>query len=106
MCAAFVGSDRRRVDNYSAFFQMLHGCLHHEKERENICPKCSLELLFGNSSNRILRVLFGGIVDKNIQLAELFYRLRDSFSAKSFLTDVAFNQYAFAPLSFHQTLSF
>jgi hypothetical protein len=36
-------------------------------------------------------MLFGDIVDKNIHLAELLYRLRDSFSARFFLADIAFN---------------
>src|SRR5436190_23733464 len=104
MRAAFVGSDRSRVDNYSAFFQMRYGCLHHEKERENVCPKCPLELLFGNFFDRILRVLFGCIVDKNMQFSELFYRLRNSFLTEFFLADIAFDQQAFAPMFFHQTL--
>ena len=55
---------------------------------------------------KLLQVLFGGIVDKNIHLSELFYRLRDSLSAKLFLADIAFDQQAFAPVFFHQTLGF
>src|SRR6266576_3490688 len=63
----------------------------HEKERENVCPKCPLKLLFGNSFNRILRVLFGRVVYNDIDSAKFLYSLRNSFSAKFFLTDIAFN---------------
>src|SRR6267142_926833 len=85
---------------------MLHGCLHHEKERENVCPKCPFELLFGNSFNRILRVLFGRIVYKDVQPAERLYSLSDSFSTKLFLADVTFNQKAFTSVFSHQTPGF
>jgi hypothetical protein len=91
MRAALVGGDRSRVDNYSAFFQMLHGCLHHEEERKNVCPKCPFELLFGNCFNRILRLLFGRVVYDEIDSAKFLYRLRNSFPAKFFLADIAFN---------------
>ena len=51
-------------------------------------------------------MLFGSVVDENIQFAELLCCLGDSLSTKLFLTDVALNQEAFAPVLFHQTLSF
>src|ERR1041384_7573387 len=51
-------------------------------------------------------MLFGCVVDNDIQLAELLYSLGDSFSTKLFLTEVAFNQQAFAALFFDQTLGF
>ena len=70
---------------------MLHDCLNHEKERENICAKCLFELLLSDFLNGLLRMLFRGIVNKNIQPAELLYRLRDSFLAEFFLADIAFD---------------
>src|SRR5436853_308473 len=54
---------------------MLHGCLHHEKERENVCPKCPLKLLFGNSFNRILWMLFGRVVYNDVDSAKFLYGL-------------------------------
>ena len=85
---------------------MLHRCFHNEKERENICPKCPLELLFSNFFNRILRVLFGRVVYNDIESAKFLYRLRDSFLAKFFLAHIAFNEKAFTPVFLHQTLGF
>ena len=72
-------------------FQMFHGCLRHEKERENVCPECSFELLLGDFLNGVLRVLFGRVVYKDVQLAELLYCLGDRLSAKLLNADVAFD---------------
>jgi hypothetical protein len=85
---------------------MLHGCFHHEKERENVCPKCPLQLLFGNFFDRILRVLFGCIVYNDIDSAKFLCGLRNSFSTKFFPADIAFDQKAFAPVFFHHTPGF
>src|SRR6266496_5835859 len=51
-------------------------------------------------------MLFGRVVDQNIDLAELLHGLFDSFSTELFLADVTCDQQTFAPFFFHPTLGF
>src|SRR5438874_4542924 len=51
-------------------------------------------------------MLFGGVVDQNVELAELFDGLLDSFSTELFLTEIASNQQTFVPFFFHETPGF
>jgi hypothetical protein len=106
MRAAFVRGHRSRVNDYGAFLQMFHGCLHHEKEREDVCPKRSLQLFLADLPDGILRVLFGRVVHENVELAEFLYSLVDRSSTKVRLAYVATNQQAFATLFFDLTPSF
>src|SRR6266480_7256800 len=47
-------------------------------------------------------MLFGGVVDQNVELAELFNGSLDSFSTELFLADIACDQQTFAALFLYQ----
>jgi hypothetical protein len=85
---------------------MLRGRFCHEEERKDVCSKGLFELLLSNFLDGVLRMLFGSVVDENIQFAELLCCLGDSLSTKLFLTDVALNQEAFTSVLFYQILGF
>ena len=51
-------------------------------------------------------MLFGRVVYNDIDSAKFLYGSGNSFSAKFFLADIAFDQEAFTPVFFHQTLGF
>src|SRR5204863_8597068 len=51
-------------------------------------------------------MLFGRVVDQNIDLAELLHGLFHSFSTEPFLADITCDQQASAPCFYHQTLGF
>jgi hypothetical protein len=85
---------------------MRHHRLRHEKEREDISAKRSLQLSLGNFRYAFLRMLFGGVVYEDIDLPKFlhrpFYRRLTNF----FSPDIAGNQQTFATHIFHQLFGF
>ena len=71
---------------------MLHGGPGQEKHRENVCPKCSFELLLRDFLDRFLRMLFGRVVDYDVDLAELIESFIYDFVAKLRVANIAINQ--------------
>src|SRR5690606_2426710 len=85
---------------------MRKGCLGEIEHRKDVRPKCAHELLLGNLLDRLLRMLLGRIIDKNVELAELLYRPLDRPLAKAFAPNVSLNEQALSPLLLYQPFGF
>ena len=64
------------------------------------------QLLRAGRRASYLRMLFGGVVDRNVQLAQFTEGHFDGFAAGVFITHIARSQYAAAALRLHQTAGF
>ena len=68
----------------------------------NVRSSCSP----GDLADVLLRMLFGGVVDQDVQTAQLLHRLRDHFLADALVADVARQQQAFPAFLFDLALRF
>ena len=84
-----VCGNRRGVDDISAILQMTHGGFCYEEHRKNVGAKSSLELLFRDLGYALLRVLLCGVVDQDVDFAELSRRSLHRIFAKLFAANIA-----------------
>src|SRR5688572_25694768 len=71
---------------------MRQGGASHVEVPVNVRAERAIELLVGNLLDRLLMLLIGGVVDKDIQSAKFLDRSPDRFRAELRTLDVARNQ--------------
>src|SRR5215210_1258150 len=68
---------------------MLQSGLGHVEVSVNICLERSVPLFFRNVVKTFLVLLKGGVVDQDVELSKLLYRLRDKLLADFRIADIA-----------------
>src|SRR5690606_22000128 len=89
---AAIGGDRSGVDDGSALVEVRQGSLGHVEIAEQIGLEGLGQLFGGDVGEVLLDVLLGGVVDEDIELAELFDDLADHVVAEGLVGDVAADQ--------------
>src|SRR5437588_12069629 len=85
---------------------MRERSLREEEHREDVRPESALELLRADVFDALLRMLLGGVVDEDVEFAELVRHLVDDFVAMLLVPDVAGDSNALALLGFDKPTRF
>src|SRR6185369_3277653 len=88
---------RGAVDDRRSFPEMGGGGLRQVEHPEDVGLEGPLELLFGNVLDLLVRMLLPGIVDEDVEAAELVHHLLHGFLAEILVADVAGNRDRLAP---------
>src|SRR5205814_608060 len=100
LLAAAIGRDRSRVDDRRALLHVLKRRLGHENVAEDIGLECAGELFLIDGAEVLLRMLFGGIVYKNVEATESVDCLGDGIFAEALPADIALYEQCFAAFGF------
>ena len=79
-------------------------CLRHEEIAEQIGPERARELILADLAEFLFRVLFGGVVDEDVELAEFADDPFDCARAELLRTDITCDGQAAAPLLLDEAL--
>ncbi len=77
-----------------------------KKKEKMFCAEGPFQLLFADLSHALLRLLLGGVVDQNVQLAEFFHCPVDRIFAELLAADVSSDEQAVSAMFLDQALGF
>src|SRR5688572_30253553 len=96
MFAATISRDGSRVDDRAAFLQVRQRGSSQKEKREDVRAEGAFQLLFGDLQEIVGGMLFGGVVDDDVEAVESSEGLFHDLLAESFFADVAGDQQTFA----------
>src|ERR1700719_783045 len=106
MGTASVRSHRCRIDDRASFRKMLERCFRHVEERENVGAEGPLELVGTDIFDVFLRMLFGRIVNQNVEVPKFADGPFDSLFTKSLVADISSDGQAATAMTRNQPFSF
>lgn len=93
-------------DSRATFLHMRHSILCNSKHLQDIAPKGALHQVEVNLANVVAHDLFRGVVDKDVEGAELLHVLLDGLAARFVVHEVAWDEEALLALFLDHCLGF
>ncbi len=104
--AAAVGGDGGGVDDGGPFWEVGESGFGDVEHGEDVGAEGAFKLFGGDVGDGILGVLFGGVVDEDVEAAELLDGVFDGFAAERFVAYVAGDEVATPAFVFDEAFGF